>query len=444
MIKNEADIIESFVRYNANIFDGMVILDNGSTDNTLNILNGLIQEGYSIQVLHDDTVQYNQDVKTNKLLKYTFDMYNPDIIMPLDADEFVVCNQIVNPRVFMEKLDPDKVHYIRWKTYVPNQEDNTEELFIPKRIRHAREDKLDTFYKVIITKEVINSFKIELTMGNHDVRVGTNTIISPEALKHDVLRLAHFPVRSLDQIISKSIVGWSNYLSTPDRGKTSGKQWEDLYIKFKENHNINYSDLIDIGKNYAVFTEVEEISSEYDILDTSFCSRIDIKYTSKKEINIFKNILNNYENIIDKYVTILRDSSSAMEYQKYLKVNQYIQNINDQLSMSESLEGIKFLVAHGDVDSKIIIRCIENLPNNKHAVYNLVAQHFFNSGLTDYIIPLLYQSLKINNRDTDTLYNLGYVLYRFGEYKQAISYLEQIDNKDDDVKNLINDILVNL
>ena len=28
MVKNEMDIIESFVRYNANIFDGMIILDN--------------------------------------------------------------------------------------------------------------------------------------------------------------------------------------------------------------------------------------------------------------------------------------------------------------------------------------------------------------------------------------------------------------------------------
>lgn len=37
-VKDEEDIIESFVRYNMNILDGMVISDNGSTDDTLNIL----------------------------------------------------------------------------------------------------------------------------------------------------------------------------------------------------------------------------------------------------------------------------------------------------------------------------------------------------------------------------------------------------------------------
>ena len=45
MVKNESDIIESFVRYNINIFNGMIILDNGSTDGTLKILKILESEG---------------------------------------------------------------------------------------------------------------------------------------------------------------------------------------------------------------------------------------------------------------------------------------------------------------------------------------------------------------------------------------------------------------
>ena len=41
VVKNEAAIIESFVRYNHNIFDGMLIVDHNSYDDTLNILNSL-------------------------------------------------------------------------------------------------------------------------------------------------------------------------------------------------------------------------------------------------------------------------------------------------------------------------------------------------------------------------------------------------------------------
>ena len=52
-IKNEADIIESFVRYHANIFDLMIILNNGSTDDTDDILDKLISEGLPIVTLMD-------------------------------------------------------------------------------------------------------------------------------------------------------------------------------------------------------------------------------------------------------------------------------------------------------------------------------------------------------------------------------------------------------
>lgn len=39
MVNNEAEIIESFVRYNYNFVDQMVIIDNGCTDNTIEIIN---------------------------------------------------------------------------------------------------------------------------------------------------------------------------------------------------------------------------------------------------------------------------------------------------------------------------------------------------------------------------------------------------------------------
>lgn len=45
MVKNEEDIIESFIHCNINMFDGMIILNNCSYDNTLKIT---LNEGLSI------------------------------------------------------------------------------------------------------------------------------------------------------------------------------------------------------------------------------------------------------------------------------------------------------------------------------------------------------------------------------------------------------------
>ena len=44
MVNNESEIIESFIRYNYNFVDEMVIIDNGCTDNTIQIVYHLIEE----------------------------------------------------------------------------------------------------------------------------------------------------------------------------------------------------------------------------------------------------------------------------------------------------------------------------------------------------------------------------------------------------------------
>ncbi len=60
MVKNEMDIIESFVRYNLNILDGMIILDNASTDDTLKILNLLKLENLPIFIFKDENSEFDK------------------------------------------------------------------------------------------------------------------------------------------------------------------------------------------------------------------------------------------------------------------------------------------------------------------------------------------------------------------------------------------------
>jgi hypothetical protein len=59
-VKDEEDIIESFVRYNMNILDGMIISDNGSNDKTLEILYKLKDEGYNLDIIIDKSRTFNQ------------------------------------------------------------------------------------------------------------------------------------------------------------------------------------------------------------------------------------------------------------------------------------------------------------------------------------------------------------------------------------------------
>ena len=92
MVKNEIDIIESFIRYNLNIVDGMIILDNGSTDSTLNIIKNLKDEGLPVFYIEDEDRKYEQDKKMTQLLNKAVDEFDADIIIPLDVDEFITSN----------------------------------------------------------------------------------------------------------------------------------------------------------------------------------------------------------------------------------------------------------------------------------------------------------------------------------------------------------------
>ena len=87
IVKNEEDIIKENIVFHSKIgVDNFVILDNGSTDFTYDILNELKKE-YEITLLQDSGVFY-QSKLTTKITKIAKKKYNPDWIITSDADEF--------------------------------------------------------------------------------------------------------------------------------------------------------------------------------------------------------------------------------------------------------------------------------------------------------------------------------------------------------------------
>ena len=200
-VKDEEDIIESFVRYNMNIFDGMVISDNGSNDSTLDILYKLKEEGYNIDILVDESKYFDQMIKRNQLLQHTMKEHNPDFAFPLDADEFVCTTQKVNPKNVINKLDKEYLHKYRLKNYVLTGKE-TEEMFVPERITTYREDSEDLpgNYKCFVSNTTFEK-GMTLEIGSHGAHLNNNEELKEKKLEK--LYIAHFPVRSKYQIINK-------------------------------------------------------------------------------------------------------------------------------------------------------------------------------------------------------------------------------------------------
>jgi len=88
MVKNEDDIIEENIRFHAALgVDNFVIMDNGSTDNTYEILKNL-QKEFDITLERNFSKAYKQKQWMTALAKKAKKIYNPDWIINNDADEF--------------------------------------------------------------------------------------------------------------------------------------------------------------------------------------------------------------------------------------------------------------------------------------------------------------------------------------------------------------------
>lgn len=69
MVKNEADVIESFVRHTMSFVDMMLVADHSSTDKTPEILRRLREEGLPLFVRRIYAAGYVQFETMNALLR---------------------------------------------------------------------------------------------------------------------------------------------------------------------------------------------------------------------------------------------------------------------------------------------------------------------------------------------------------------------------------------
>ena len=229
-LKNSADIIETWVRANAAVADKFVVIDNGSSDGTPQILERLKAEGYDIQILYGhEEIQRNQ---MNFLLDTAMKAYDPDWILPLDDDEIIASDEIDDIKSYLMDLPPMNEYRIRWRVYTMRGNEDSREQCAVKRLGYCFINNQMDFPVAIISRDAANEGAL-LTQGNHGLRECDLPIVYL-----DKLYIAHFPLRSKDQIISKFLTGWSNYLTHPlSDNMKNNCYWQKIYNEFKRNRN---------------------------------------------------------------------------------------------------------------------------------------------------------------------------------------------------------------
>ncbi|MBP2637395.1 MAG: glycosyl transferase family 2 [Firmicutes bacterium] len=318
MVKNEADIIESFVRYHAKIFDGLVILDNKSNDNTLAILKQLQQEGLPLFVLEDANGDYYQSKKMTKLLYDTMEKYSPDIVMPLDADEFLTSVGSINPREILQQLDAETIYHVKWRTYIQKASDSSGELFVPKRLEYAREDSHETFSKIIVNTAHVKKGHLALEVGSHNYK-SPNITESYRKILHEGMRLAHFPVRSVAQLKTKILIGWINSLARHDRQIGQGFHRQYLFDKIVNNQEISAEMLETISKTYDMgHNQDADIKTVFKPIDLSWCQEIEIKYAELAQVDYLKSTLKNAAALASNFAKMRANVVTNLEFIRIL------------------------------------------------------------------------------------------------------------------------------
>ena len=252
MVKNEADVIEAFVRHNLGFMDALAIVDNDSIDGTREIVIQLQQEGLPIILFDDPVVAHFQAEIVTSVYRKVVPNFKPRFVFLLDADEFIVASSREALYAQLRTMRPGTQAQYCLRTYVPAPTGPEGDASDPLRsITHRKVNERPVWKAVIVTDPKID-MKLKVQNGNHFVWYAGRLL---RRVKLRDVVIAHFPVRSVDQITAKVLVGciamWERGRHRLDVGLAT--HWKALYERIIRGTGLTTEDLTVEALRYAQF-----------------------------------------------------------------------------------------------------------------------------------------------------------------------------------------------
>jgi hypothetical protein len=246
IVRDEEDMIEAFVRHHAPLFERMIIVCHRCSDRTEEILTQLKEEGMPLDIRQSDAAHHAQ---ANEMTTIIADIRAsgdiPDWIFLLDADEFLIGN--------IEALNPAVMAVIPWRTYVPTTEDNAGEPHVLRKIRHRRSVDPENQSKIALPRAIIEASPLTITAGNHEAKMANGWW--PAHARAEAMHIAHFPVRSAQQIELKARRGWESVRMNPAKQTDEAFHWKAMAEHFVQNGSPSASGLTDLALRYGLQDE---------------------------------------------------------------------------------------------------------------------------------------------------------------------------------------------
>jgi hypothetical protein len=245
LVRNEADIIEAFVRTNLVMLDALVVFIHKASDGTREILLALAGEGLPLTLgdVNDDA--FDQERHTNAAARMAFKDLAADFVFPIDADEFVRAESRASLERSLAAIPDGHAGALPWYTYVPTEGDKPSPNVLERlthRIPLTPGSPFDLrFCKVVVGRWYAENTAARIVEGNHAV-FGPDQI---RTVRCADAALCHYPVRSTEQVAAKAALGWLGQLVSgrPVEASSVSAHWRQLFEQLKRNGKLTQDDV---------------------------------------------------------------------------------------------------------------------------------------------------------------------------------------------------------
>lgn len=253
MVKNEADIIEASIRHNLHHVDLMVVIDNGSSDGTRQILEKLREEGLPLVLFDDPVFGHFQSEKVTEVYRRVVSVFQPQLVFLLDADEFIRAPDRQSLEAVLAQLEPGEQGFLPWMTHIPDPQATPQQLLSDPlgSSPWRRRQEEPVYHKAVIRRRPQDDLDIVIEQGNHSVRFRDGRPL-PSAIVQGAY-VAHLPVRSVAQVSAKAINGWQACIVRNRTRNVPGEayQWQHLYERITSGQALSQAEVAEVALGYA-------------------------------------------------------------------------------------------------------------------------------------------------------------------------------------------------
>ena len=246
LIRNEIDIIGGFLQHLDALFDYALLMDHGSIDGTDRAMAEACARRTGWDMWRIEAVGYHQTAFNGFALRHLFQHTDADVLMFLDADEFInVPNRASLDAALARLTDADRIGELRWRNAVPGRTDTRaispgEPIWLPPATARLT--------KVVIPRQfcVRHGAHVHISLGNHFLYyLPANRVPADH-----VGEILHLPIRSHTQLRSKVLAGVVSVMAQVQRRPAQCWHWFDILDRIAAG-SLRDDDLIGIAAHYS-------------------------------------------------------------------------------------------------------------------------------------------------------------------------------------------------